>query len=222
MLYSTTGSKTELQAVNQILASVGQAPVTAIDTETITNQDGEQVTVVSNPDVAIVYDTLWEVSREVQSEGWTFNKEFNYPFQPDVDGHIGWPNNVLQMDLSDDPRYVAYRGYDTVKRNGRLYDRISHSDEWTTTIYCDVTWLFNWEDIPSPIQDYITARAASIASSRLVGDPNQYGILQQKESYARAYAIEYDCNQGDYSMFGYPRQGSYYQSYQPYNTLQRF
>jgi len=58
MLYSTTGSKTELQAVNQILASVGQAPVTAIDTETITDSNGDQVTIVSNPDVAIIYDTL--------------------------------------------------------------------------------------------------------------------------------------------------------------------
>jgi hypothetical protein len=222
MLYSTTGSKTELQAVNQILASVGQAPVTAIDTETITNQDGDQVTVVSNPDVAIAYDTLQEVSREVQSEGWTFNKEFNYPFSPNNAGHIVWPNNVLQMDLSDDPRYVSYREYDTVKRDGKLYDRVTHSNEWTTTVYCDVVWYFDWEDLPSPIQDYITCRAATVASSRLVGDANQYQILQQKEAYARALALEYECNQGDYSMFGYPRQGTYYQSYQPYNTLQRF
>jgi hypothetical protein len=33
MPYPTTGSNTELQAVNQILASVGQAPVTTLTTE---------------------------------------------------------------------------------------------------------------------------------------------------------------------------------------------
>ena len=223
MLHSTTGSKTELQAVNQILASVGQAPVTAIDTETITDQDGNSVTVVSNPEVAIVYDTLWEVSREVQAEGWTFNKEFNYPFTPDNNGKVAWPANVLQLDLADDPCFVGYRQYDTVKRNGFLYDRRHHTDVWTDeTVYCDVLWLFEWEDIPSPIQDYITARAAVVASSRLVSDPLQYQALQQKEAYTRAFALEYECNQGDYSMFGYPRQGTYYQSYQPYNTLQRY
>jgi len=222
MLYSTTGSKTELQAVNQILASVGQAPVTAIDTETITDQDGNSVTVVSNPEVAIVYDTLWEVSREVQAEGWTFNKEYNYPFTPGNDGKIVWPNNVLQLDLSDDPCYWSYRQYDTVKRNGVLYDRRHHSDQWNDTVYCDVVWLFEWEDIPSPIQDYITARAAVIVSSRLVSDALQYQALQQKEAYTRAFALEYECNQGDYSMFGYPRDGTYYQSYQPYNTLNRY
>jgi hypothetical protein len=33
MPFPTTGSNTELQAVNQILASVGQAPVTTLTTE---------------------------------------------------------------------------------------------------------------------------------------------------------------------------------------------
>jgi len=223
MPFSTTGSKTELQAVNQILASVGQAPVTSIDTETITDQDGNQVTVVTNPDVAIAYDTLAEVSREVQGEGWTFNKEFDYPFTPDNNKHILWPNNVLQMDLSDNPKYAtSYREKDTVKRDGKLYDRMNHTFEWDDSIYCDVVWFFSWDDLPSPIQDYITCRAAAIVSSRLVGDSTQYQILQQKEAYARALALEYECNQGDYSMFGYPRDGSFYQSYQPYNTLQRY
>jgi hypothetical protein len=91
MPFSTTGSKTELQAVNQILASVGQAPVTSIDTETITDQNGNPVTVVTNPDVAIAYSTLEEVSREVQAEGWTFNKEFNVQFIPDTNDEILWP-----------------------------------------------------------------------------------------------------------------------------------
>ena len=58
----TTNATQELPAVNQILASVGQAPVTTLDQ--------------TNPDVAIAYDTLLEVSKEVQAEGWTFNQEF--------------------------------------------------------------------------------------------------------------------------------------------------
>ena len=60
----TTNATQELPAVNQILASVGQAPVTTLDQ--------------TNPDVVIAYDTLLEVNKEVQAEGWTFNKEFEY------------------------------------------------------------------------------------------------------------------------------------------------
>ena len=64
MAFPTTNSQQELPAVNQILQSCGQAPVTTLDQ--------------TNPDVAIAYQTLLEVSREVQAEGWTFNKEGHY------------------------------------------------------------------------------------------------------------------------------------------------
>jgi hypothetical protein len=224
MPYPSTGSKTELQAVNQILASVGQAPVTTLDTETVTTSNGETVTIVTNPDIAIAYDTLQEVSREVQSEGWTFNVEYDYPLQPEaVTKRIPFPLNALQVDLSNNPLYASAYGYiDLVKRNGNLYDRIQHTDEWDETIYCDIKWWFPWDDIPAPIQDYIASRAAAIVSSRIIGDSTQYQILLQKEGYCRAMALEYECNQGDFSYFGKPREGSAYRPYQPYETLQRW
>lgn len=224
MPYPSTGSKTELQAINQILASVGQAPVTTLDTETLTDSNGQTVTVVTNPDIAIAYDTLQEVSREVQAEGWSFNKEYDYLLTPDITTkYVVIPDNALQVDLSNNPRYAsAYAYKDTIRRDGRLYDKIAHTDEWDDPIYCDITWWFPWTDLPAPVQDYITARAAAIFASRIIGDGTQYQILQQKEAYTRAMALEYECNQGDYSFFGPPREGSAYQSYQPFKTLQRY
>ena len=82
--------------------------------------------------------------------------------------------------------------------------------------------MFPLEDLPTPIIDYIICKAASIVSSRIVGDPSQYQILQQNEAYTRAMAIEYETNQGDFSFFGFPRQGSNYISYQPFKALQRY
>ena len=58
-------------------------------------------------------------------------------------------------------------------------------------------------------------------SSRIIGDPNQYQILIQKEAFAKSTALEYECNQGDYSFFGAPKGGNFYKSYQPFHTLQR-
>ena len=69
MAFPTTNAAQELPAVNEILASVGQAPVTTLDQ--------------TNPDVAIAYDTLLQVSKEVQAEGWTFNQEFEYEIVTD-------------------------------------------------------------------------------------------------------------------------------------------
>ena len=205
MAFPTTNATQELPAVNQILQSCGQAPVTTLDQ--------------TNPDVAIAYGTLLEVSREVQAEGWSFNKELNYEMVPDSNGEILIPNNMLQIDLSNNPNNM---GYDVIRRNGKLYDKISHTYNWPKgNVECDITWLFDWVDLPRPIQDYITARAASIVSSRIVGDTSQYQILQQKEAYTRAMAVEYDCNQGDYTFFGHPEGSNNYQSFQPYKALYR-
>lgn len=202
MPFPTTNAQTELQAVNEILASVGQAPVTTLDQ--------------TNPDVAIAYDTLLQVSREVQAEGWTFNKEYGYPFNPDSNKEILVPNNILQIDLSPE-----YRDKDAVRRSGKLYERNAHTYQWDEQVTCDVTWYFDWVDLPTPIKDYIVSRAAAIVSSRIVGDGQQYQMLQQREAYTRAMALEYECNQGDYTFFGHPRGENYYTSYEPYKALYR-
>tara|TARA_R100000781_G_scaffold927_2_gene1585 strand:- start:17353 stop:17979 length:627 start_codon:yes stop_codon:yes gene_type:complete len=208
MPFPTTNAAQELPAVNEILASVGQAPVTTLDQ--------------TNPDVAIAYDTLINVSREVQAEGWTFNKEEFYELTPDANGEVVIPNNVLQIDLHDEKD----NQYEAVRRNGKLYEKINHTYDWKTltnwdTVACDIVWLFDWVDLPRPIQDYIVARAAAIVSSRIVGDPQQYQILTTKEAYNRAMAIEYECTQGDYTFFGHQRGKKVYNSYQPYHALQR-
>jgi len=204
MAFPTTNAAQELPAVNQILQSCGQAPVTTLDQ--------------TNPDVAIAYQTLLEVSREVQAEGWSFNKEYHYELTPDNNNEIRIPNNMLQVDLSHN---AANMDKDVIRRNGKLYDKANHTYTFTSKVECDITWLFDWIDLPTPIADFITARAASVVSSRIVGDGNQYAILQQKEAFTRAMAMEYECNQGDYTYFGHPGNTNTYNSYKPYNALFR-
>ena len=294
MAFPTTGSNTELQAVNQILASVGQAPVTTLTTDetfvlnevssftgsisgtTLTTTTanipvgtyigglgvtvGTSIAVAgvevspatdpvtysytvnisqtvssriltqsiatsriesqTNPDVAIALNTLREVSREVQSEGWSFNKESDYPITPDSSNEVVIANNILHMDLNR--TYTQNLDRDSINREGKLYDKTAHSFTWTdATLYVDVIWYFDWSSIPTVIQAFIIARAAAIVSSRIIGDPNQYQILIQKEAFAKSTALEYECNQGDYSFFGAPKGGNFYKSYQPFHTLQR-
>jgi hypothetical protein len=204
MAFPTTNATQELPAVNQILQSCGQAPVTTLDQ--------------TNPDVAIAYQTLLEVSREVQAEGWSFNKEYNYEMTPDNNNEILIPNNMLQIDLSHN---AANMDKDVIRRSGKLYDKANHTYTFTEKVECDITWLFDWVDIPTPIADFITARAASTVSSRIVGDGTQYQILQQKEAFTRAMAMEYECNQGDYTYFGHSGKTNTYTGYKPYTALYR-
>ena len=204
MAFPTTNAAQELPAINQILMACGQAPVTTLDE--------------TNPDVAIAYQTLLEVSREVQSEGWSFNKEAHYEMTPDSNNEILIANNILQIDLSQSHADAKH----AIRRNGKVYDKEHHTDQWTDgAVDCDIVWLFDWVDLPRPIQDYITARASSITSSRIIGDNTQYQMLQQKEAYMRAMALEYETSQGDYSFFGKADGSHPYISYQPYKALTR-
>ena len=50
--------------------------------------------------------------------------------------------------------------------------------------------------------------------------PNLVKLLQGQESLARASLMEYECNQGDHSMFGF-EDDSAYQTYQPWRNLRR-
>ena len=206
MPFPTTNATQELPAINQILSSCGQAPVTTLDQ--------------TNPDVAVAYDTLLQVSREVQAEGWTFNKEYHYEFTPDTDDQILIPSNILQIKLTENS---ANMDKDGVRRSGKLYDRHNHTYDWTDeTVECDIVWEFDWVDLPQPIQDFIVARAATYVSQRIVGDAEQYQMLQQQEAYMRALALEYETQQGQFTFFGHPQgHTNYYQSYQPFHALSR-
>jgi hypothetical protein len=184
---------------------VGQAPVTTLD--------------LQNPEVSIVLNTLREVNRQVQSEGWIFNTERDYVMQPDSSTQeILYPYNVLQMDAN-----VEYHKnqYDLVRRNGKLYDRLNHTFQFTSDVHVDLTWYFDFTDVPPAVQTYITARAARMCATKLIGDQEINKLLAEQEVYTRAAAIEYECNQGDYSMFGFKDGQNYYASYQPYQALMR-
>ena len=205
MPFPTYAASTELDAVNQILSSVGQAPVTTLD--------------LQNPEVSIVLNTLREVNRQVQSEGWIFNTEHNYELTPDsTTNQITYPSNMLQIDTNS-PHHKAE--YDVVRRNGKLYDRLNHTYTFTDSIYADVVWFFDFTDVPPAFQVYITARAARMCAVKMIGDREVQALLQEQELMTRSAAIEYDCNQGDYSMFGFRDGQDYYNSYQPFQALMR-
>ena len=109
-----TLATTKLDAVNQMLSSIGEAPAVSLDTD--------------NPEIAVAESTLDEVSRTIQSEGWNFNTEYEYPFTPDGNGEITIPSNILQI---ADNKFKSTAKYLTVVRNGKLYDKLSHSSVFT-------------------------------------------------------------------------------------------
>ena len=207
MATTTIDNETELSAVNSILGAIGQSPVTSITGNT-------------NPEISFIYNLLRDSNVDVQNEGWHFNTERHVEYTPDdVTNKIAIGSNVLKLDVSEG---WIRREYDVVNRNGYLYDKFDHTDDWSdvTTIDLDVVYLYEFENIPSVFQRYITYRASRMAATQLVANPELVKLLATQEAMARATCLEYECNQANHSMFGF-EDDTVYQTYQPHRNLRR-
>ena len=218
------GTDTELSAVNSILGSIGQSPVTTLGTVTTdsTPQGQEIVNTYANPEIAMIHGLLMEVSKDVQNEGWHFNKQDNKKVSPDSNGNFSIPNNYLRYDVHEG---LYDRNLDVVRRNGKLFDNIADANGkngyvFTSDLYFDITYFFDFNDLPPAIQRYIIARTSVRAATQLVSNPDLVKLLQLQEEQTRATALEYDCEQGDHTFFGFPQESNY-RSYQPYKALIR-
>jgi len=204
MTSSTIQPDTELSAVNSILGSIGQSPLTTLN--------------FNNPETAFVYNLLTEANKDVQNMGWHFNTEDHVLVTPDaVTKYIVIPSNYLRYDFHD--KHID-KSRDLVKRNGRLYDKVNHTDQFEEDLYLDIVTLYPFEDVPPVFQRYIISKAATRAAAQLVSNTELVKLLNLQEETAKANVIEYECNQGDHSFMGWPHESAY-RPYQPYNVLNR-
>jgi|TARA_R100000482_G_scaffold95098_1_gene39962 hypothetical protein len=200
---ANTVKATRLAAVNTIISNIGQAPVTNLES--------------GNPLVEMAEQILDEVTRAVLAEGWEFNTERHYPFTPNSTNEIVIPDNVLTLDTK------SGSAKQTIIRNGKLYDRVKHSYTFSESVDLDVTWLFDFAELPEAFKNYITIRAANVFAGRSVGSQEAVTFGQREETIARATLLEYDTQQGDYTMFQDYEGGSEYSrsAYLPVNVFNR-
>ena len=64
-----------------------------------------------------------------------------------------------------------------------------------------MTWLFDFEELPEAFKNYITIRAANVFAGRSVGSQEAVTFGQREETVARATLLEYDTQQGNYTIF---------------------
>ena len=207
MASTTIDIDTELSAVNNILGAIGQSPLTTLNFD--------------NPEISFIYNLLRDANVDTQAEGWHFNTEYNVKFSPDATTKkIAIGNDVLSMDFHNN---YTKRTHDLVRRNGYLYDKMStkdNKDEFDSDIHLDIVKVYNFEDLPIVFRRFITYRASAAAATQLVANPNLVKLLSNQAGLARAALQEYECNQADYSMFGFP-DNTTYQTYQPWRNLRR-
>jgi len=210
MTTTTVDIDTELSVVNAILGSIGQSPVSSID--------------FTNPEISFIYNILKEVNQDVQNEGWTFNLEYHIKENVNTsDNKIIIASDVIRIDMEDG----FDRTRDFVRRKDsdglwKMYDRVNHTFEFPDDDYfhVNVVRLLNFEDIPTCFQRYIIYKASGRAAVQLVSNAQLQQMLSTYELQSRAACMEYECNQGDHSYFGWPDESAY-QPYKPYQMLRR-
>jgi len=210
MTTTTVDIDTELSAVNAILGSIGQSPISGLD--------------FANPEISFIFNLLKESNIDVQTEGWTFNIEYHIKENVNTnDNKIIIASDVIRIDNTDE----WDRTRDFVRRKDsdglwKLYDRVNHTFEYPDDdyFYVNKVRLLEFEDIPSAFQRYIVYKASGRAAVQLVSNQSLQQMLSTYEGQARAACMEYECNQGDHNFMGWPDESAY-QSYKPYRALRR-
>ena len=196
---------TELECINVMLASIGEAPINSL--------------VGTLPvDARIGQSTLTEVNKSVQSEGWSFNTETDVTLTRDGSNKINLPIDALRVD----PNIHQHTTVDAIQRGLKLYDRLNNKFEFDEDLICTVVYFRTFAELPEPARRYINIKAARIFVDRLVSDDGLRTYTQQDEVRARAILMETDLANGDHNLLrGDPSLTSVFDTYSPANALIR-
>jgi len=176
---------TKLEAVNTMLGVIGESPVNTISGSSL------PVSVVT------ALNVLDEVSREVQSEGWHFNTEFEYPMARNSSNQFPLPTNTLKIDVPID----KYTDVDIVQRGTTLYDRKNHTDVFDEDMDVTITFELTFEELPQQFRTYVNIKAARKFANRFLGSPEIEAFTLRDEINAKATAVDSDSENADRTIF---------------------
>lgn len=182
----TLTTMTELEAVNILLSTLGEAPVNSL-------------TGTLPVEVATAQSILNEVSRDVQTEGWDFNTEENVTLVRDLSNTIAVPLNCLKVDLTVEDGSVVI-----VQRGTSLYDKKNHTFTFTKNLRVDLVSFLPWSDITEPARRYICIKSARLFQARQLGSDTIHKFTREEELEALAKMKDADNETGDYTIFDNP------------------
>ena len=165
-------ASSDLDAVNEILAAVGESPVNTLENPT-------------NVDVISAIRILNRVNRMEQGRDWSFNLVPSLTLNPDVfTKKIKWADSYLRLRGANGEIYM--------KRGGQLFDFTNQTDKFEDSITVEAILLFPFDEMPEALRTYIIAKAAKEFQTSFLGDPNLYQELHMKEQEAWARLQEYE------------------------------
>ena len=174
----------ELDAVNIMLGTIGESPISSLDAST------------GVADAVIARQILSEVAIQVQEEGWHFNVDVDFILTPSSDtGEIYLPANCLEVDTSGPDVRM-----DVAMRGRKLYDRVNHTFVFSKSITTNLVLMLEFEELPQAARHYITVRAARVFQQRVVGSDTLGTFTERDEVRARTALKRFEAKTADYNI----------------------
>lgn len=172
-----TQYQTKLDAVNLMLASIGQSPVNTLS--------GSLPKDVSKAVVA-----LDSALREVLTQGWSFNSDTEYEMTPDGSTNIAIPANALQVDPTYGQDYVPR--YNSSLAGMYLYDRDQRVWTFSGDVKVNIVWAYDFEQVPQHARQYIATKAARKFQQGIMASAvlHQFTRDDESEAYATFRRVE--------------------------------
>lgn len=141
---SEVATLTELEAVNQMLDTIDESPVSSL--------------VSGLPDAEKAERMLDQVRREVLAKGWNCNRERELTLAKDGSDEIIVGADVLRLKPvgTDKGEKITIRADAGLRK---IYDVKNRTFTWSKDLKCDVIYLFAFTDLEPELQMYIAALA---------------------------------------------------------------
>ena len=186
----TPGRTTLPEAVNILLAVIGEQPVNTLETQQIV-------------EASMAERTLLEFHKEGQVNGWSWNSEQAYEFAKGSNNEIVVPTNVVRWATD------AYEWAGRFQLRGqRVYDRENRTYSLggdIQTLKADVVFLLPWDESPEAFNRWVTIRSARVFSGRVLGDSSsfRYTAMDEQAALTALQSVEMDQLQAN-SLTGGP------------------
>lgn len=147
---------TQLDVVNQCLATAGEAPVNTLDAD--------------HPFVLSALTKMKTTSTQEQAKGWWFNTDY-ITLQHDPNTRFVYvPSDAINVNPDDDNNAFVIRGR-------RLYNRFTSSYEFSGPVAVQIVREIPFEDLPMLANHMIAARTVLDFQNAYDGDTTKYSKL---------------------------------------------
>jgi hypothetical protein len=196
------GHWTKLQAVNQILDSIGEDPVNSLSS--------------GLDDAELAERFLDDASRRIQLRGWHVNTRNHIELTLNTDDQFALPDNTLKVDTTNPrgrrftstPKPSAFVNA-VMRRSGDdtkwlMYDLDNDTEVWTnsgvTTLTVDLVQLLDFANLTPALQMFIFTDAARRFQRSVMGSGALHQFTEQDVLDASVDAVNEDMENEDLNI----------------------